>query len=73
MYCRDLTSRFSDVWVVSGPLALPSEEEEQEEGEGGRKTVSYQVQHINLVVVLCPFVCPLVSLLNGKIFLPSAR
>ncbi|CAL8294095.1 unnamed protein product [Lota lota] len=39
MYCRDLTSRFHNVWVVSGALALPSEEEE----EGGKKTVSYQV------------------------------
>ncbi|KAG7264958.1 hypothetical protein CRUP_034276 [Coryphaenoides rupestris] len=36
----DSKHRFSDVWVVSGPLALPSEEEEE---EGGRKTVSYQV------------------------------
>ncbi|MEJ1619784.1 DNA/RNA non-specific endonuclease, partial [Escherichia coli] len=23
MYCRELTERFSDVWVVSGPLMKP--------------------------------------------------
>ncbi|XP_071392903.1 nuclease EXOG, mitochondrial-like isoform X2 [Centroberyx affinis] len=38
MYCRELTQRFQDVWVVSGPLVLPREEEED-----GRKMVSYQV------------------------------
>ncbi|XP_076146627.1 nuclease EXOG, mitochondrial [Alosa pseudoharengus] len=37
MYCRDLTKKFEDVWVVSGPLVLP------EVGEDGKKTVSYQV------------------------------
>ncbi|CAM4724301.1 unnamed protein product [Leuciscus chuanchicus] len=37
MYCRDLTQRFSDVWLVSGPLMLPQEPED------GHKTVSYQL------------------------------
>lgn len=37
MYCRDLTKRFQDVWIVSGPLVLP------EEGPDGKKMVSYQV------------------------------
>ncbi|KAM9307676.1 nuclease EXOG, mitochondrial [Gastrophryne carolinensis] len=37
MYCRDLTERFDDVWVVSGPLSLPVQQED------GKKTVSYQV------------------------------
>ncbi|XP_049726739.1 LOW QUALITY PROTEIN: nuclease EXOG, mitochondrial [Elephas maximus indicus] len=37
MYCRELTERFEDVWVVSGPLTLP------QTGSDGKKTVSYQV------------------------------
>ncbi|XP_024612259.1 nuclease EXOG, mitochondrial [Neophocaena asiaeorientalis asiaeorientalis] len=37
MYCRELTERFEDVWIVSGPLTLP------QTGSNGRKTVSYQV------------------------------
>ncbi|XP_004478444.1 nuclease EXOG, mitochondrial [Dasypus novemcinctus] len=37
MYCRELTERFEDVWVVSGPLTLP------QTGDDGKKTVSYQV------------------------------
>ncbi|KAM6953750.1 nuclease EXOG, mitochondrial [Aplochiton taeniatus] len=37
MYCRELTQRFDDVWIISGPLALP------EVKEDGRKMVSYQV------------------------------
>ncbi|XP_042566225.1 nuclease EXOG, mitochondrial [Clupea harengus] len=37
MYCRDLTKRFEDVWVVSGPLVLP------EVGDDGKKTASYQL------------------------------
>ncbi|XP_048190624.1 nuclease EXOG, mitochondrial isoform X2 [Perognathus longimembris pacificus] len=37
MYCRELTERFEDVWVVSGPLTLP------ETRSDGKKTVSYQV------------------------------
>lgn len=37
MYCRELTERFEDVWIVSGPLTLPKT------GSDGKKTVSYQV------------------------------
>uniref|UniRef100_A0A673U720 Nuclease EXOG, mitochondrial n=2 Tax=Suricata suricatta TaxID=37032 RepID=A0A673U720_SURSU len=37
MYCRELTERFEDVWVVSGPLTVP------QTGSDGKKTVSYQV------------------------------
>ncbi|NXP38782.1 EXOG Nuclease, partial [Leiothrix lutea] len=37
MYCRELTERFEDVWVVSGPLTLP-----QTSGDG-KKSVTYQV------------------------------
>ncbi|XP_049622387.1 nuclease EXOG, mitochondrial [Suncus etruscus] len=37
MYCRELTERFEDVWIVSGPLTLPKT------GNDGKKTVSYQV------------------------------
>ncbi|XP_007233943.3 nuclease EXOG, mitochondrial [Astyanax mexicanus] len=37
MYCRELTERFSDVWVISGPLTLPRV------GEDGKKAVSYQL------------------------------
>ncbi|KAM4688798.1 nuclease EXOG, mitochondrial [Discoglossus pictus] len=36
MYCRDLTKRFDDIWVVSGPLALPVLED-------GKRRVTYQV------------------------------
>ncbi|XP_036593226.1 nuclease EXOG, mitochondrial [Trichosurus vulpecula] len=37
MYCRELTERFDDVWVVSGPLTLP------QTGEDGKKRVTYEV------------------------------
>ncbi|KAL1006417.1 hypothetical protein UPYG_G00072110 [Umbra pygmaea] len=37
MYCRDLAKRFDDVWVISGPLALP------EYGVDGKKTVCYKL------------------------------
>ncbi|MCI4374096.1 hypothetical protein PGIGA_G00002230 [Pangasianodon gigas] len=37
MYCRELTERFRDVWVISGPLTLP------QAGEDKKKTVSYQL------------------------------
>ncbi|XP_075684802.1 nuclease EXOG, mitochondrial [Rhinoderma darwinii] len=37
MYCRDLTQRFEDVWIVSGPLTLPVQHED------GKKNVRYQV------------------------------
>ncbi|KAH0627615.1 hypothetical protein JD844_003572 [Phrynosoma platyrhinos] len=37
MYCRELTERFEDVWIVSGPLTLPQVEDD------GKKRVTYQV------------------------------
>ncbi|XP_069503835.1 nuclease EXOG, mitochondrial isoform X1 [Ambystoma mexicanum] len=37
MYCRDLTAKFDDVWVVSGPLVLPQTEED------GKRKVTYTV------------------------------
>ncbi|XP_070586591.1 nuclease EXOG, mitochondrial-like isoform X2 [Erythrolamprus reginae] len=37
MYCRALTERFEDVWIVSGPLMLPQLDED------GKKKVIYQV------------------------------
>ncbi|MBN3293501.1 EXOG Nuclease, partial [Polypterus senegalus] len=37
MYCRELTQRFDDVWIVSGPLMLPKE------GTDGSKSVFYKV------------------------------
>ncbi|XP_010616885.1 nuclease EXOG, mitochondrial [Fukomys damarensis] len=37
MYCRELTERFEDVWIVSGPLTLPQSKSD------GKKTVTYQV------------------------------
>ncbi|XP_051971009.1 nuclease EXOG, mitochondrial-like [Xyrauchen texanus] len=37
MYCRDLTQRFGDLWIVSGPLLLP------QVGDDGKKTISYQL------------------------------
>lgn len=37
IYCRELTERFEDIWVVSGPLTLP------QTGGDGKKIVSYQV------------------------------
>lgn len=37
MYCRELTERFEDVWIVSGPLTLPQTTSD------GKKTVTYQV------------------------------
>ncbi|KAM5281229.1 nuclease EXOG, mitochondrial isoform 2-T2 [Ctenodactylus gundi] len=37
MYCRELTERFEDVWIVSGPLTLP------QTGSDGKKIVTYQV------------------------------
>ncbi|XP_034518122.1 nuclease EXOG, mitochondrial isoform X3 [Ailuropoda melanoleuca] len=41
MYCRELTERFEDVWIVSGPLTLP------QTGSDGKKTVSYQLFLLN--------------------------
>ncbi|XP_060725679.1 nuclease EXOG, mitochondrial-like isoform X1 [Tachysurus vachellii] len=37
MYCRELTERFRDVWVISGPLTLPQTSEDK------KKIVSYQL------------------------------
>ncbi|XP_053265875.1 nuclease EXOG, mitochondrial isoform X1 [Podarcis raffonei] len=37
MYCRELTDRFEDVWIVSGPLTLPQMDDD------GKKRVVYQV------------------------------
>ncbi|XP_076827401.1 nuclease EXOG, mitochondrial isoform X2 [Brachyhypopomus gauderio] len=37
MYCRELTERFSDVWVISGPLTLPQVHQD------GKRMVSYQL------------------------------
>ena len=37
-YCRSLTKRYSDVYIVSGPLYLPTEED-------GKKIVKYQVEY----------------------------
>ena len=37
VYCRSLVKRYSDVYVISGPLFLP---EQRDEG----KQVSYQVR-----------------------------
>ncbi|RXM99658.1 Nuclease EXOG, mitochondrial [Acipenser ruthenus] len=37
MYCWELTERFENVWIISGPLTLP------EVGSDGKKTVTYQV------------------------------
>ncbi|KAJ8418801.1 hypothetical protein AAFF_G00003000 [Aldrovandia affinis] len=37
MYCRDLTKRFQDVWIITGPLILP------EVGADGKKIISYKV------------------------------
>ena len=41
MFCRDLTKTYSTVQVISGPLFLPSP---QQEGEDGRRYVKYQVK-----------------------------
>ncbi|XP_035664914.1 nuclease EXOG, mitochondrial-like [Branchiostoma floridae] len=44
MYCRDLTSRFEDVYILSGPLYLPTQEDQQ-------KVVKYPVIGENEVAV----------------------
>ncbi|EDO41220.1 predicted protein, partial [Nematostella vectensis] len=46
-YCRYLTKHYSDVHVVTGPLFLPSEEDEN----GGKKFVKYEVIGDNNVAV----------------------
>ncbi|XP_060679444.1 nuclease EXOG, mitochondrial-like [Hemiscyllium ocellatum] len=45
MYCRELTQRYENVWVISGPLTLPVT------GTDGKKSVSYQVIGKNEVAV----------------------
>ncbi|XP_037239878.1 nuclease EXOG, mitochondrial isoform X2 [Falco rusticolus] len=46
MYCRELTQRFEDVWVVSGPLTLP------ETSDDGKKSVTYQGTQCQNIPVL---------------------
>ncbi|XP_022083356.1 nuclease EXOG, mitochondrial-like isoform X3 [Acanthaster planci] len=45
IYCRSLAKRYKDVWVITGPLALPTLE------EGGKKYVKYEVIGKNNVAV----------------------
>ncbi|XP_020369310.1 nuclease EXOG, mitochondrial [Rhincodon typus] len=45
MYCRELTQRYENVWVISGPLTLPLTRAD------GKKTVTYQVIGKNEVAV----------------------
>lgn len=45
MYCRDLTNKFSSVYIISGPLVLPQAD------ESGKKFVKYQVIGENEVAV----------------------
>ncbi|XP_013380076.1 nuclease EXOG, mitochondrial [Lingula anatina] len=45
MFCRDLTKQFTDVRVISGPLALPNLEED------GKKYVKYEVIGDSMVPV----------------------
>ncbi|XP_062900559.1 nuclease EXOG, mitochondrial-like [Mobula hypostoma] len=45
IYCRDLTQRYKDIWVISGPLTLPTT------GADGKKTVTYEVIGSNEVAV----------------------
>ena len=37
MYCRDLTKKYSSVYIISGPLVLPQSD------ESGKKFVKYPV------------------------------
>ena len=47
-YCRSLTKRYSDVYIVSGPLYLPIEQD-------GKKMVQYEVKCSSLEIdVLFP-------------------
>ena len=44
MYCRDLTKKFDDVYIVSGPVMMPHIQED------GKKKMIYEVQlHIILM------------------------
>ncbi|XP_045582469.1 nuclease EXOG, mitochondrial isoform X2 [Procambarus clarkii] len=45
IFCRDLTGMYEDVWVTSGPLFLPTQQED------GRKMVTYEVIGENEVSV----------------------
>ena len=46
-YCRSLAKRYSDVYIVSGPLYLPKE-------ENGKKIVKYQVSIVlRSMVTIC--------------------
>ncbi|XP_053116012.1 nuclease EXOG, mitochondrial isoform X5 [Hemicordylus capensis] len=47
MYCRELTERFEDVWIVSGPLTLPQIDND------GKKRVTYQVNKTKDVRNIC--------------------
>ena len=38
MYCRDLTKKYTNVYIVSGPVVVP------EKGEDGKNIVKYQVR-----------------------------
>lgn len=38
IFCRDLTERYRDVWITSGPLFLPKVRDD------GRKVVEYEVR-----------------------------
>lgn len=41
MYCRDLTAKFRNVWVTSGPVYLPVDKED------GKRYVQYQVMKMH--------------------------
>lgn len=46
-YCRSLAKRYSDVYIVSGPLYLPKEED-------GKKIVKYEVSILlRSMVTIC--------------------
>lgn len=45
IFCRDLTQKYNDVWITSGPLFLPTKQED------GKKIVSYEVIGDNEVAV----------------------
>ncbi|XP_069954880.1 nuclease EXOG, mitochondrial isoform X3 [Cherax quadricarinatus] len=45
IFCRDLTQKYTDVWVTSGPLFLPTQQ------ENGKKIVTYEVIGENEVAV----------------------
>ncbi|XP_063306889.1 nuclease EXOG, mitochondrial [Pelobates fuscus] len=75
MYCRDLTNRFDDVWIVSGPLVLP------QTNEDGKKRVTYQVIGMNDVsvpshlykVILAKRKSPAETLAVGAFVIPNVH